>query len=82
MEFNVVSFGFNAVSLGSRPGVYVRCLPNPFYVRELKEKTGLDQEVVDYVMKSKRRRSCCDADFLEFCELPLYVKGKPADDRH
>lgn len=29
----------------------VRCLPNPFYVPELKEKTGLDQEVVDYVMK-------------------------------
>ena len=23
----------------------VRCLPNPFYVPELKHKTGLDQEV-------------------------------------
>ena len=28
----------------------VRCLPNPFYVPELKHKTGLDQEVVDYVV--------------------------------
>ena len=28
----------------------VRCLPNPFYVPELKNLTGLDEEVVDYVM--------------------------------
>ncbi len=28
----------------------VRCLPNPFYVDELKHKTGLDKEVRDYVL--------------------------------
>ena len=28
----------------------VRCLPNPFYVPELCEKTGLDPDVHDYVM--------------------------------
>lgn len=28
----------------------VRCLPNPFYVDELKHKTGLDQDVRDYVL--------------------------------
>lgn len=28
----------------------VRCLPNPFYVPELKHKTGLDQDVVDFIM--------------------------------
>ena len=31
----------------------VRCLRNPFYVKELKEKTGKDKEVADYVMDSK-----------------------------
>lgn len=29
----------------------VRCLPNPFYIEELKYKTGLDKEVRDYVLK-------------------------------
>ena len=30
----------------------VRCLPNPYYVLELKDKTGLDSEVYDYVSVS------------------------------
>ncbi len=30
----------------------VRFLPNPFYVEELKHKTGLDQPVYDYVMQN------------------------------
>ena len=29
----------------------VRFLPNPFYIEELKPKTGLDKEVYDYVLK-------------------------------
>lgn len=29
----------------------VRCLPNPFYIPELKTKTGLDEEVAEYVLK-------------------------------
>ena len=31
----------------------VRFLPNPFYVPELKQKTGLDKEVRDFVMKEE-----------------------------
>lgn len=31
----------------------VRCLPNPFYVDELKHKTGLDQAVRDYVLNNE-----------------------------
>lgn len=53
----------------------VRCLPNPFYVPELKEKTGLDQEVVDYVMKFPESQELLRRieSFLEYA-LPLYVK--------
>ena len=31
----------------------VRFLPNPYYIPELKEKTGLDEEVRNYVMDSE-----------------------------
>ena len=53
----------------------VRCLPNPFYVPELKHKTGLDQEVVDYVMASTDSQELLRRyeHMLEFA-LPLYVK--------
>ena len=51
MRLNILSFGFK---FGIPPEadlvLDVRCLPNPFYVPELKHKTGLDQEVVDFVM--------------------------------
>ena len=51
MRLTVMSFGFK---FGIPPEadlvLDVRCLPNPFYVPELKHKTGLDEEVVDFVM--------------------------------
>ena len=51
MRLTIMSFGFK---FGLPPEadlvLDVRCLPNPFYVPELKHKTGLDQEVVDFVM--------------------------------
>ena len=76
MSINVVSFGFK---YGLPQDAYivfdVRCLPNPFYVPELKEKTGLDQEVVDYVMKFPESQELLRRieSFLEYA-LPLYVK--------
>lgn len=53
----------------------VRCLPNPYYIPELKSKTGLDKEVRDYVMQWDSSRELADRltgliDFL----LPLYTK--------
>ena len=53
----------------------VRCLPNPFYVPELKFKTGLDQEVVDFVMGHPEAQELLRRyeAFLEYA-LPLYVK--------
>lgn len=56
----------------------VRCFPNPFYVPQLKTKTGLDEEVRRYVLQSD--------DTLHFLAnlyalldqlLPLYInEGK------
>lgn len=31
----------------------VRCLPNPFYIPELREHTGLEPEVQDYVLAGR-----------------------------
>ena len=56
----------------------VRCLPNPFYVDELKRKTGLDADVRDYVLeksetKGFQERMYAMIDYL----LPLYInEGK------
>ena len=53
----------------------VRCLPNPFYVQSLKHKTGLDQEVRDFVLSSDEAKEFHKkiVDFLMF-SLPLYKK--------
>ncbi len=76
MKLTVMSFGFK-FGLPEEADIVldVRCLPNPFYIPELKHKTGLDQEVVDYVMSSPESRELLARieHFLEYA-LPLYVK--------
>lgn len=76
MVLNIVSFGFKFGLPKEADVVFdVRCLPNPFYVPELKAKTGLDQEVVDYVMAGEQSRELLRRiqSLLEY-SLPLYVK--------
>lgn len=52
MIVSVMSFGFRYGVPSEADLVFdVRCLPNPFYVPELRNKTGIDEEVRDYVMK-------------------------------
>ena len=53
----------------------VRCLPNPFYVPELKHKTGLDEDVRDYVMNSDASVTFENKiyDMIDFL-IPLYVR--------
>lgn len=51
MHIDVQSFGFKFGAMSEGDLVFdVRCLPNPFYVPELKNKTGLDKDVYDYVL--------------------------------
>lgn len=50
MIISIVSFGFkNGILLDADLVFDVRFLPNPYYIEELKEKTGKDPEVCDYV---------------------------------
>ena len=76
MELMVVSFGFKyGLPQEADLVLDVRCLPNPFYVPELKHKTGLDQEGVDFVMGHPEAQELLKRyeSFLEYA-LPLYVK--------
>ena len=76
MRLTIMSFGFKfGVPADSDLVLDVRCLPNPFYVPELKFKTGLDQEVVDFVMGHPEAQELLRRyeAFLEYA-LPLYVK--------
>lgn len=75
----VVSFGFKyGIPVDSDLVFDVRFLPNPFYVDGLKHKTGKEQEVQDFVMKSEAAEEFLERlvgmiDFL----LPNYVaEGK------
>ncbi len=53
ISVNIISFGFkNGIPLDSDLMFDVRFLPNPFYEPELKELTGLTEEVSSYVLKS------------------------------
>jgi UPF0042 nucleotide-binding protein len=53
----------------------VRFLPNPYFVNELRAKTGLDLEVRDYVLGNQETRDFLDRLYalLEFT-LPLYER--------
>ena len=79
MIVSCMSFGFKYGAPGEADLVFdVRCLPNPFYLPELKEKTGLDKEVRDYVMSFEQSQQLRDKlfDLIDFL-IPHYVsEGK------
>ena len=73
---NVMSFGFKHGIPQDADLVFdVRFLPNPFYKEELKQKTGLDKEVQDYVMGFAEAHEFLDklTDMIRFL-IPNYVK--------
>ncbi|KXL53297.1 glmZ(sRNA)-inactivating NTPase [Anaerotignum neopropionicum] len=72
----VCSFGFKyGIPVDSDLVFDVRFLPNPFYIQELKEMTGNDTPVSDYVMSFQESRDFLKklVEMVEFL-LPLYVK--------
>lgn len=73
---NIVSFGFkNGIPQDADLIFDVRFLPNPFYIEELKEKTGNDVEVQEYVKGFKETTEFMDklTDMVRFL-IPNYVK--------
>lgn len=76
LVITVRSFGFKyGIPADSDLVFDVRFLPNPFYVQELKELTGNDAPVSEYVMRCEESRIFLDklVDMLRFL-IPNYIK--------
>jgi UPF0042 nucleotide-binding protein len=76
LSVNIKSFGFkHGLPIEADLLFDVRFMPNPFYIDELKDKTGLDGPVKDYVFGMEQSneffsRLCSMLDFL----LPHYIE--------
>lgn len=75
-EIKCVSFGYKYGAPKDADLIFdVRCLPNPFYVEELKNHTGTEKVIQDFVMNSPDSVGLLERVFnlLDFV-IPLYVK--------
>ena len=74
LNIQLITFGFKHGPCSDADLVFdVRCLPNPFYIDELRDLSGLDKPVSDYVMNFPQSQMLLDklnelVDFL----IPLY----------
>lgn len=79
LSIKVMSFGFKyGVSTESDLVFDVRCLPNPYYVESLRNHTGCEECVRDYVMSFEQSQEAFRklTDLIDYL-LPLYVhEGK------
>lgn len=76
LYINVMSFGFKyGIPLDSDLVFDVRFLPNPFYIKELKNHTGTESCVFDYVMSFEQSREFLDKlfDMVEYL-IPHYIE--------
>ncbi|MBQ3782158.1 MAG: RNase adapter RapZ [Lachnospiraceae bacterium] len=75
----VLSFGFKyGIPVDADLVFDVRFLPNPYYIPDLKPKSGNDKEVFEYVMASKEAQLFLDKleDMLKFLIPNYIVEGK------
>lgn len=76
LYISVMSFGFKYGIPADADLVFdVRFLPNPYYIEDLRPKTGKDKEVRDYVMSSDAAVVFLEklVDMVEFL-IPNYVQ--------
>ena len=76
LTLTFMSFGFKyGIPLEADLIIDVRCLPNPYYIPELKNLTGLEQKVRDYVLNSDDTQEFINRtlNLLDF-SVPLYLK--------
>ncbi len=73
---NIISFGFKYGMPNDVDMVFdVRFIDNPYYVEDLREKTGLDKEVKDYVLSKKEAKVFLQKliDMVDYL-VPLYIQ--------
>lgn len=73
---NIISFGFKHGMLMDADMVFdVRFLPNPFYIEELKEHTGKEPVIKEYLFMFPETQTFLTKleDLLEFL-IPYYIK--------
>lgn len=76
MNIHVVSFGFkHGIPIDADFVLDVRCLPNPYWIESMRDKTGLDQELKDYVFSFEESEKLLEKvkDLLDYLN-PLYIK--------
>ncbi len=76
MQISVVSFGFkNGILKDCDIVMDVRFLPNPYYVPALKNKTGLDKPVQEYILSFKETKEFA-TKFTSLVKylIPKYIK--------
>lgn len=76
ITIDVISFGFKyGVPSDVDITFDVRCFLNPFYVNELKEKTGNDESIIDFVFSQPEAKILLEkyTDLLDY-SLPLYIR--------
>ncbi|KPU26955.1 glmZ(sRNA)-inactivating NTPase [Caloranaerobacter sp. TR13] len=76
LTISILSFGFkHGLPLDADLVFDVRFLPNPYYIEELKEYTGNDKNVRDYVMNWEQTKTFVDKliDLIDFL-IPYYIK--------
>ncbi len=81
MTVSVVSFGFkHGLPLEADLVFDVRFLPNPYYIPELKNKTGLDEEVRNFIFQYQQTKDFIDKleDLMNFT-LPQYMEEGKTD---
>lgn len=74
LNISCVSFGFKYGPATDANLVFdVRCLPNPFYINELRPLTGLDEAVSEYVMSFDNAKEFANKilNLIEY-SVPLY----------
>ena len=74
LNVNVLSFGFkHGIPIEADLVFDVRFMPNPFYVAELKKKTGLDRDVQEFVFSFRQTHEFMDQlERMVTFLLPLY----------
>ena len=76
LQIKLISFGYKyGLPIDADVVFDVRCLPNPFYVENLKNKTGNDAEVYNFVFSFPQALKLRDKllDLMSFT-VPLYIE--------